>query len=694
MEGLSHNSASTDASVISSIMLAGISRIAPPNRMRVSEAAEKYATVISAGGASGWDASIAPYMIEPMDLLSSRRHEAVIFVGPARTGKSMALLDCWLTYILTCDPGDTIFYFSSENNAKDFSGRRLRKLHENSKVLGDLLSTRSHDNNICTTIYRNGMILSLGWPTSSQLSQRDARYVGISDYDSIADNIDGEGAAFDLAKKRVQTMMSAGMAMVESSPKRVITHPDWRAEHPHDAPPVDGGILLLYQRGDRRRWYWQCLHCGAWFEAPAIPEYDDLGDIEKSVDTARVVCRGCGAIHEPQDKRLLQLGGPNNHPGIWVPAGCAVDANGILTGEAVRSPIASFWVKGCAAGFQQWHSLVRNHLNAIRVFEKTGMENELITTTHQDQGMPYLPKRLGVTRDALDLLNRVEYWPKREIPKGVRYLTAAVDIQGNRFVVQVVGWGAHGERWLVDRYNLRWSTRLTGNGEPEPVNPGMYPEDWDVIITEVVHKAYPLSWDKDRGLKPMLVAVDSGGADGVTDRAYKFWKKCFARGLGSRVILVKGDAKGTGPRIHKSYPDSTGRKDRQANARGEIPVYLLNTLILKDALAADLDRPGYIHFPQWLGKWFFDELTAEVRTASGWEPLKRGERNEAFDLFVYNAAINLILGADKINWDFPPAWTDVERVAIRMNESVQGVIHDRPTIRKPTPRTQSDSWGL
>ena len=478
-----------------------------------------------------------------------------------------------------------------------------------------------------------------------------------------------------------------------SSPKRVIARPDWRPEHPHDAPPVVGGILPIYQRGDRRRWYWQCIHCVAWFEAPPLPDYDDLGDIEASTETARVVCKACGSIHTSRDKHLLQLGGKNNQPGMWVPAGCTPDADGRLTGEPVRSKIASFWLRGCAAGHQNWESLVRNYLHAVRTFDQSGDEGPLRSTLNVDQGIPFMPKRLGITRDVFELMNRVEYWPKREIPKGVRYLTAAVDIQGNRFVVQVVGWGVHGERWLVDRYNLRWSTRLSGNGEPEPVNPGMYPEDWDVIVTEVVNKAYPLSWDKDRGLRPMMVAVDSGGADGVTDRAYKFWKKCFARGLGSRVVLVKGDAKGTGPRIHKSYPDSTGRKDRQANARGEIPVYLLNTLILKDALAADLDRPGYIHFPQWLGKWFFDELTVEVRTPTGWER-KKGDRNEAFDLFVYNAALNLVLGADKINWDFPPAWTDVERTAIRMNESVPGVIHDRPTIRKPTPRAQSDSWGL
>ena len=71
-----------------------------------------------------------------------------------------------------------------------------------------------------------------------------------------------------------------------------------------------------------------------------------------------------------------------------------------------------------------------------------------------------------------------------------------------------------------------------------------------------------------------------------------------------------------------------------------------NTTALKDAIAGGLGRqeagPGYTHFPDWLGDWFFDEMAAEVRTAKGWEnPAKR--RNEALDLMAYNLAAFLKL---------------------------------------------------
>ena len=155
-------------------------------------------------------------------------------------------------------------------------------------------------------------------------------------------------------------------------------------------------------------------------------------------------------------------------------------------------------------------------------------------------------------------------------------------------------------------------------------------------------------------------------------------------------MLIKGDSRNNGPRIRRTFPDSTRRTDRKANAAGEIPVWLLNTLILKDSLAADLERtepgPGYIHFPDWLGSWFFDELAAETRTAKGWENI-RHERNEAFDLCAYNQAAWLMLRAEAINWSRPPVWADPERSAIAI---AAPIIVATPT--PPEPKSKPPSF--
>ena len=73
----------------------------PPVRMRVSDAARKFVRVTSSGGgAVAWDSTLTPYMIEPMDCLTAREYEAVIFAGPARTGKTLGLIDCFAGYMI------------------------------------------------------------------------------------------------------------------------------------------------------------------------------------------------------------------------------------------------------------------------------------------------------------------------------------------------------------------------------------------------------------------------------------------------------------------------------------------------------------------------------------------------------------------------------------------------------------------
>ncbi len=76
-----------------------------PRRMRVADAVAQYMRVpMGAGNSVPWDPLVAPYVIEPMNCLASREYDAVIFVGPARTGKTIGLIDGWVIYNVICDP--------------------------------------------------------------------------------------------------------------------------------------------------------------------------------------------------------------------------------------------------------------------------------------------------------------------------------------------------------------------------------------------------------------------------------------------------------------------------------------------------------------------------------------------------------------------------------------------------------------
>jgi len=325
------------------------------------------------------------------------------------------------------------------------------------------------------------------------------RYVAFSDYDSFPDDIGGEGSPFTLGKKRIQVAMSAGMALVESSPKREIVTDQWQPDGAHEAPPVAGGILQLYNRGDRRRWYWRCIDgCGERFEAPAMPAYDPADDIQAAAESAHVACPHCGSVYRPNDKRRL------NAEGVWLAEGWEGD-------KPRESSIASFWLLGCAAAFQSWQSIVSNYLQAEREADLSGDETSLRATTNTDQGMPYRPRRLDQMQGVSSLEQRAEDVERYLVPAGVRALFALVDVQARSFEVSVVGYGAHRERWLVDRFSLR------KNADGAPLRPAANIEDWAVLVERTVLATYRL--DDGRELRVYRTAVDSGGYSDRTKAA-------------------------------------------------------------------------------------------------------------------------------------------------------------------------------
>ncbi|EMO7789752.1 phage terminase large subunit family protein [Citrobacter freundii] len=634
--------------------------IKAPRRMPVAEAVHKYMRVpVGVGNSVEWDPHLAPYVVEPMNCLASREYDAVIFVGPARTGKTIGLIDGWVVYNVVCDPSDMLIVQMTEEKAREHSKKRLARTFRVSPEVSCRLSPSRNDNNVHDRTFLAGNYLKIGWPSVNIMSSSDFKCVALTDYDRFPEDIDGEGDGFSLASKRTTTFMSAGMTLVESSPGREITNTKWRRKSPHEAPPTTG-ILALYNRGDRRRWYWPCPHCGDYFQPAmeAMTGYREIADPVKASEAAHIVCPHCNGVITADKKREL------NGRGVWLREGQLIDKTGSITGDARRSRIASFWMEGPAAAYQTWAQLVYKLLTAEQDYETTGSEETLKTVINTDWGLPYLARAATEQRRADVLMQRAEDYGKRLVPPKVRFLLASVDVQGGkkrRFVVQIIGYGENGERWLVDRYNIRQSLRCDENGEALPVHPGSYPEDWQLLIMDVLEKTYPLQSNPFRRMPVLAMAVDSGGEDGVTDNAYKFWRKCRRDGLGKRVYLIKGDSTRRQKLITRTHPDNTGRSDRRADARGEVPVYLLQTDLLKDQLSNNLEREtpgaGYIHFPDWLGEWFYEELTYEERGSDGkWRKPGKGN-NEAFDLFCYAHAIAILRGYEKIrDWEQPPAW--------------------------------------
>ncbi|HBC8162238.1 TPA: phage terminase large subunit family protein [Escherichia coli] len=634
-----------------------------PRRMRVADAVAQYMRVpMGAGNSVPWDPLVAPYVIEPMNCLASREYDAVIFVGPARTGKTIGLIDGWVIYNVICDPADMLIIQMTEEKAREHSKKRLARTFRVSPEVVSRLSPNKNDNNVYDRTFLAGNYLKIGWPSVNIMSSSDYKCVALTDYDRFPEDIDGEGDAFSLASKRTTTFMSSGMTLVESSPGRDVKDVKWRRTSPHEAPPTTG-ILSLYNRGDRRRWYWPCPHCGEYFQpcGDVVAGFRDIADPVLASEAAYIQCPSCSGRIMPEQKREL------NGRGVWLRDGESINADGSRYGDPRRSRIASFWMEGPAAAYQTLSQLVYKLLTAEQEYETTGSEETLKTVINTDWGLPYLPRASMEQRKSELLEQRAEPVLSRSVPDGVNFLVATVDVQAGRhrrFVVQVTGYGSRGERWIIDRYNITQSLRGDSDGESQRIDPASYPEDWDVLLTDVFHKSWPLASNSSQQMRLMAMAVDSGGEDGVTDNAYKFWRRCRRDGLGKRIYLFKGDSIRRAKLITRTFPDNTGRTGRRAQAAGDVPLWLLQTDALKDrvnnALWRDSPGPGYVHFPDWLGSWFYDELTYEERSSDGkWSKPGRGA-NEAFDLMVYAEALVILHGYEKIRWPDAPEWASRE----------------------------------
>lgn len=674
------------------IVVATAEAVRPTERITVSQAAERYHKI--PGTVTGaFDLNKTPYLREPMDVLTSLDFTGMVFIGPARTGKSAMFIN-WLAHTALHNPVEAMMLVHmAQHTARTWSRNDLAKAFRNSDELRAALVPGRRNDNTFDKAFISGMNLEITWPTINNLSGKTVPYTWIMDYDREPIAIDEEGDKWSLTKKRAQTAKRYGMSAAETSPGFPVTDPRWIATSPHEAPPTKG-LLSVYNQGDRRRWYWRCPQCASAFEPHRkLLVYPDSQDPMESAEQVVMACPHDGFPMSPDMQYERNLGGRWVRDGqMWLP-----DSREPLVGSPRRSLIASFWMFGPAAGFTDWKELVLKLRSAELDYERTLSEESLKTVMTTDFGEPYTPKALMGEALPDTLKARARHLSgKGVVPAGPRFLITTIDVQKRSFVCHTFGLepvqvGSEGGGWMLDVHHvdmrkIEKSARLDDDGHPKPVDPAAYPEDWDLLI-DLIEQTYELGDGSGRRMGVHLVACDSGGAASaasvrlnanaegpkvsVTSNAYAFWRRLRDdpqhRQHHLRFNLLKGEPSNSQPLLHKTFPDSL-QKDRYAIARGDVPVWAVNSNKAKDQVANMLAREepgGQVHFPIWYdeqGKpldidWLYKQLTSEVRQPAGWfNPARR--RNEAFDLLSYLVAFltHPLVRAYGIDWAAPPPW--------------------------------------
>ncbi len=691
---------------IERMVLAAASMIRPSARMTVAEWAAKNRYLNTPGAYVGpWLNETTPYLVEPMEMLTSTSHTVVALCGPARSGKSDIFFN-WLGHTVDCDPADMRIYLQTRFWAEQWSNDDLEKAFnarppgQKQSVFQKNLLPGKHSNTLTRKRFLSGMRLNLSWPAITELSGKTFPRGAANDYDHMEQNVNGMGPAFPMIKKRSTTFKRNAMTFVESTPAFPVTDLNFIQSSPHQAPPVSEGILKIYNTGDRRRWYWRCPECQESFE----PSFDlfsfdmSAGTNAQIGQTVTMPCPCCGFKITEDMRYQLNLGGK------WLKDGQTWDRFGVVHGEGEKNEIASFWLKGPAAFAQSWPGMVTEFLNAMAEYENSGNVGDLKTNFELSQGEPFKMPREEIARLPETLKSRAENWGSGEtfetkdptVPEWVRFLVATVDVQARSFVVQVTGIGPDNEMTLVDMFKIRKSDRVDKNDrrqEHHQIDPAGYLEDWDLLIPEVIERTYPLADGSGRRMAIKISGCDSGGKEGVTANAYNFWRKLRddteGRGHHRRFHLVKGESTKAAPRRKTETPDSNQRGPN-AIARGDVPVQFLHSNKLKDQLSAILNReePGgaRMRFPTWAPNFFYQQMCAEDRTVKGWEN-KTQRRNEAFDLSYY--AIGLCLHPDikfeHIDWQKPPAWAE---------EWDANILVSSPNAKNPIIQTKRQVFDL
>ena len=625
----------------------------PPSRISTADfaATNRYLSNQGGGFVGLWDHDKAPYLVDLMDALDDTDHTTVLAVGPGQCGKT-AVAENWLLKMVCTDPADLLWYMQTDASMQAHVKQAINPTIASHPQLRSRQGQRRTDDSLSYKGFQGMSVQFLGATHSNLVNKRAGRIV--------ADEFD----AYDIGGADPKTLLDVRRSTYGRESKLFcLSHPD-RSSGPSPGD-WDRGIMSLYRDSDRRIWWWPCPHCGQW-SSPApnalhqtTLEYNDQLPLDEVAASAHLLCPHNGCIIDNSERRAMNL------RGRWVGLGQEIDADtGQVTGQLAARDTAGFWIVGLMSPFVfgGLGGLAAALVKAQREFDQTGDDASLRQVVVKQLGHGYKPPRQVGSVDAETLAQRADdSLVLGTVPVGVRFITCAIDVQGNRFERLYRGFGEGRESWVLRHDIIR------------NVSPPTDPAAWDTLMAESLAATFPLADGTGRVMQVRGVGYDSAGEAGVTSQAYDAWRRANRAGRGRAIGMIGfrraytllplkgGSAKAMKP-LQIVFPDA--RSDRAAGSRGDVPIGLFAPNWHKDLLAAQLERaepgPGYVHFPAGLRSQhaphpFFEQLVAEKRDKVGqWS--KVAQRNEVLDLMVMTGVIAHLFAPSRFDWARPPPW--------------------------------------
>ncbi len=595
----------------SEIIRAARTVLKPPPRLSLSEWAEqKYVLSADAGAAEPGRWRTLPYQREPMDAMTDVRVEAVSFMKSARVGYT-EMLKALIAYHIEHDPCPILLVQPSEDDAKSFSKEHIDPMLRDCPDVGRrLVKRRNQTESMLLKRFRGGVLQIAGARSPANFRMRSRRKVLSDELDGYPPSAGGEGDPRELAEKRAESFWNRGFVRGSS--------------------PTDRGasrIEPLFWDGDQRRYYVPCPHC----HEGQVLQFKNLRWPKGQPELAQFVCIHCETDIAHLHKRWMV------EHGEWRPGPHPQFPDDPAPGKTARHRSYHIW-----SAYSFMPNATWGHIAQKFVAAKAAGAEQLKTFINTWLGETWKDK--GEAPAWRQLYDRRQTYRIGTCPDGVRFLTAGVDVQNNRLVYEVVGWGRQKHSWSIERDVIAGDTSdLTTNGP------------WAKLDTLLDR-----TFDHEGGaqIRIRLLAVDSGDQ---TQTVYNWARQKDA----GRVMVIKGSDSGD---VLVSTPKKTD-VTMSGKKVGKVLLWRVGKPIgtselygwLKLQLPTDVERaagattpPGYCHFPQY-DEEYFKQLTALqlVTKKDGhgflqrvWEMIP-GREDHYLDSRRYARAAAAVVGLDR-----------------------------------------------
>jgi len=567
-------------------------RLLPYDDMTLAEWADKYRRLPTESSAEPgrWQTSRTPYLKKIMECLTDPKVHEVIMESCVQIGKSEFLLNA-MGYFAHKRPTSVLMVQPTVKTGERFSKERIAPTIRDTPVLRSVFSPeRSRDaaNTITQKMYPGGYLAIVGANSPSDLASRPVEVVLADEVDRWPESAKAEGDPLTIVEKRATTYQYTYKILKVSS------------------PTIDGisRIQFEYEQGTMEKWMLPCPVCGVYQELLWHGvKFSHLIDREtdKIDETAGDVMYECESCGESNNEFAWKVG-----EGEWF-------------AENENESVKSFRLNALVSPWMTWIKIVKE-------FWKSKGDSEMMKVfTNTILGQVFIIDGKSIDPEAL--YNRcIEY--NSLVPKDVLVLTAGVDVQDDRFELEIVGWGENKVSWGIKYIKIYGDTSET--------------ETWEKLDQ---HLRVSYACEDGTVLPISTACIDSGGHR--TTETYNFCKKREIRG----VWAIKGKG-GSGMNIVHTY----SKTKKVKNHLFTIAVDAAKSRLFSRLAEKDTEKAGYCHFPsddEYDRKYdddYFEGLTSEVKVVklvrgrphTEWK-LKSGARNEPLDCRVYNIAAIEIL---------------------------------------------------